>query len=265
MQPYPQNQGPSTYTGFPGQPPPYEAGPYNRPAGKSTCCLLASVVMHDAYASVRGTMATYYPLLCLQASWPEAWHKALQPIQVPTLVAASSPLCHKALLPSFEAIECSCSAYFVHACSICWQNLKKEVRECKVGTTQTQPDYIIHTYTHTLKTETQAAICCCAGCCGGEVGASISGDSAASVPLLEAAPDAYGINAGLLLSPSSLNMARSALRSLFGVVSSLSPSKMLLAPAMKHNACSQATQVLPRPQQGAAASCFILSQGATSR
>ena len=53
MQPYPQNQGPPTYTGFPGQPPPYEAGPYNRPAGKAACCLFASVVVHGAYAMSR--------------------------------------------------------------------------------------------------------------------------------------------------------------------------------------------------------------------
>jgi hypothetical protein len=55
------------------------------------------------------------------------------------------------------------------------------------------------------------------------------------------APAGYpaGWKAGLLVRPSASNMARSSDRSLLGVVSSLSPSKMLLAPARKHSACRQ--------------------------
>jgi len=56
-------------------------------------------------------------------------------------------------------------------------------------------------------------------------------------PLLDGPPLAYGINAGRDVKPSVSNISRSSLRSLLGVVSSLSPSKMLFAPAMKQSAC----------------------------
>ena len=55
--------------------------------------------------------------------------------------------------------------------------------------------------------------------------------------LVLSAPLAYGKKAGLDVRPSRSNICRSSLRSLLGVVSSLSPSKMLLAPAMKQRAC----------------------------
>ena len=54
----------------------------------------------------------------------------------------------------------------------------------------------------------------------------------------DCSPAAYGINAGLLFKPSILNISKSSLRSLFGVVRSLSPSKIEFAPARKHKAWS---------------------------
>ena len=67
-----------------------------------------------------------------------------------------------------------------------------------------------------------------------------------SLPSLEAAPDEYGTNAGRDFKPSCSNISKSAFLSLFLVVSSLSPSKMLLAPAMKHRACREPnSRVIP--------------------
>ena len=56
-------------------------------------------------------------------------------------------------------------------------------------------------------------------------------------PLLDGPPLAYGMNAGRDVKPSVSNISRSSFRSLLGVVNSLSPSKMLFAPAMKQSAC----------------------------
>lgn len=67
-------------------------------------------------------------------------------------------------------------------------------------------------------------------CCGG----------AAVDPATTAAPCADCKKAGLDCNPSISNIFMSSLRSLLGVVSSLSPSKMLLAPAMKQRACTHA-------------------------
>jgi hypothetical protein len=63
-------------------------------------------------------------------------------------------------------------------------------------------------------------------------------EGALQLPLLDAAPLAYGRKAGLERRPRASNISRSAFRSLFGVVNSLSPSKMLFAPAMKQSACT---------------------------
>ena len=63
-------------------------------------------------------------------------------------------------------------------------------------------------------------------------------------PLEDAAPAGYGRNAGREVRPSAANMAASSSRSLLAVVSSLSPSKMLLAPARKHIACGRVAALL---------------------
>lgn len=88
-------------------------------------------------------------------------------------------------------------------------------------------------YCCTAATVAPVAVCSTPAKC---VGAT---DTWTALPSLELAPAGYGTKAGLDFRPSSSNISRSALRSLFLVVSSLSPSKMLLAPAMKQSACKQ--------------------------
>ena len=100
-----------------------------------------------------------------------------------------------------------------------------------------------------------AAYCCTAATGALDAGSALAKCCVATgaltaLPSLELAPAGYGTKAGLDFRPSSSNISRSALRSLFLVVSSLSPSKMLLAPAIKHSACKQ----LPLVSFGLAAS-----------
>ena len=65
---------------------------------------------------------------------------------------------------------------------------------------------------------------------------SLQGAGSLTRRVYQSDPHPLGWNAGRLVRPSRSNMRKSSLRSLFGVVSSLSPSKMLLAPARKHSA-----------------------------